>query len=247
MQYNSIKNAIPKEWREKLKSMSVDTEAINANETLCVMINKQNTQINLISNKDIYWKLVKEIQISHVTKYKWENELGIDPDSWSYYFQIPKLIRDTKIRSFQYKLILKLTPCNLYLNRIGKANSDICNYCQDIDNLVHYIYSCENTKRFWSSFQNWWNQMEKTNIEINGLIAVMGVRSKSDKFNKLNACIQMARWHIYVEKLNLHEPSLYKFLITLKYKIKIEKIISVRNNNLSNFEKLWGAIEEHID
>jgi hypothetical protein len=33
----------------------------------------------------------------------------------------------------------------------------------------------------------------------------------------------------------------------LKYKIKIEKIISSKNNNMSKFDKLWGEIEEYIE
>jgi hypothetical protein len=102
-------------------------------------MNKQTLPINLITNKEIYWHFVKQIQLPHVTKIKWEQELDIHPNSWSYVFQNILLIRDTKIRSFQYKLILNLIPCNLYLYRINRSNTYNCNFCHNIDNITHYI------------------------------------------------------------------------------------------------------------
>jgi hypothetical protein len=247
MQYNSLKDAIPKEWREKLKTEEVYKEMIADNDALYVELNKQNIQVNYISNKEIYWKIIKQIQIPHVTKDKWETELNIDSECWTYYFQNPILIRDTKIRSFQYKLIFNLIPCNLYLYRIGKANSFKCNFCQEIDNISHYFYNCNSTKQFWSGVQNWWNTMEEDEITIDKLTALMGIRSKRSKFDKLNVCLQMARWHIYIEKLNGKEPFLYKLLCMLKYKIKIEKLICLRSNNIRKFNKIWGEIEEYIE
>jgi hypothetical protein len=89
--------------------------------------------------------------------------------------------------------------------------------------------------------------MEKSEISIDISTAMFGIKSKNDKFNKINACLQMARWHIYIEKLNTHEPSLYKCLCLLRYKIRIEKIISLRNNVMNKFDKLWGEIEEQIE
>jgi hypothetical protein len=59
--------------------------------------------------------------------------------------------------------------------------------------------------------------------------------------------VQIARWYIYIEKLNQEEPSLYKFLCHLRYKIKIEKLIYLRNNQSAPFELLWGDIETYIE
>jgi hypothetical protein len=89
--------------------------------------------------------------------------------------------------------------------------------------------------------------MENDTINIDKLTVIFGIKCKSHKYDKLNACLQLARWHIYTEKLNLHEPALYKFLCMLKYKIKNEKIISLKNNTMSKFDELWGEIEEYIE
>jgi hypothetical protein len=247
LKYNSIKDAIPKSWREKLKTIDVPRNNININENLHIKINNQQIPLNLINNKMAYWKLIEKIQIPHVTKAAWEDELKVDKNEWKHVFNIPLVIRDTKIRTFQYKLILNLIPCNQYLFRIKRHDTNICNYCPAEDNITHYFYECTNTKQFWLGFQNWWNQMQNDDIIITDKIALVGLIGNMKVFNKINACIQLARWYIYCEKLNLQEPFLYRFLCQLRYKIKIEKIICQRNGTTKKYANMWESIEEYLD
>jgi hypothetical protein len=72
MEYNSLKDSIPRTWREKLKTEDVCKEMIPDDGAVFVELNKQNIQVNYVSNKEIYWKLIKQIQLPHVTKEKWE-------------------------------------------------------------------------------------------------------------------------------------------------------------------------------
>ena len=142
---------------------------------------------------------------------------------------------------------MNLIPCNLYLYRIGQSNSYLCNTCNIIDNITHYFYACNPVLAFWSSLQDWWNNMTGENISITKDIAIMGLIKSSDTNDTLNACLLLARWHIYTEHLNQQQPCLYKFLCQLKYKIKVEKQIHLRNNKITLFNNMWREIEEHID
>ena len=90
--------------------------------------------------------------------------------------------------------------------------------------------------------------MEDDNININKRTAILGVKCKSKKLDKLQCLsINGKIAYIYMEQINQHEPSLYKFLCMLKYKIKIEKIMSLKNNNMSKFDTLWGEIKEKTE
>jgi hypothetical protein len=182
-----------------------------------------------------------------VTKIKWETELNIDEKQWPDIFYNSFKIRDTKIRALQYKLIMNLVPCNLYLYRIGKLNSYRCNYCQNIDHISHYFYECEDTKFFWLNLQNWWNTLSNGNIQLDKRAAIIGLAGKNKTLEQLNAILQLARWYIYTEKLNMQSPFLYRFLIQLKYKLKVEKSIYLRNNKLAKYENMWEDVEEYIN
>jgi hypothetical protein len=142
---------------------------------------------------------------------------------------------------------MNLVPCNLYLYRIGKINTNLCNTCNKIDHQIHYFYECEETKHFWESVQNWWNNMMNDTLLIDKTTAIFGKINKNKKKDQLNAILQLARWYIYTEKFNFKIPFLYKFLCHIKYKIKIEKLIYTRNNQISKFDKMWEEIEEYID
>ena len=64
LQYSSLKDAIPTEWRKKLKSMNITANAIShTTEQVHITTNKKTKNINIITNKDIYWIFIKNIQI----------------------------------------------------------------------------------------------------------------------------------------------------------------------------------------
>jgi hypothetical protein len=245
LDYNSLKDAIPKHWREKLKTMKIERDTINSKENPYLIIKKKYIPLQVLTNKMIYWELIEKIRITAVTKYKWTHELGLKEETWENIFLVSKVIRDTKIRTFQYKLLFNLIPCNLYLFRIGRNNSDKCHLCNGIDNITHYFYDCVDTKQFWSSLQNWWNIMDVETIDITKDLAMIGIPCEGKEM--LNACLQLARWYIYTERIKQKSTFLYRFLCYLKYKIKIEKMICQKNNQMKFFEKTWQKMEEHLN
>jgi hypothetical protein len=89
--------------------------------------------------------------------------------------------------------------------------------------------------------------MESENLVITKDLAIIGTLTLSNKTDKLNACLQLARWYIYCEKLKLETTRLYRFLCLLKYKIKLEKMICQGNHQNALYERMWLGIEEHIN
>jgi hypothetical protein len=247
LRYSSLKVAIPNSWRNKLKTEEVEQIEISSNESPSIEINEHQVRTEKITNKMIYWELIEKIRITPIIKEKWLKEFNIPEDYWENIFEVAKIIRDTKIRTFQYKLIFNLTPCNLYLFRIGKSNTPTCHHCDEVDNIVHYFHNCNETNAFWIALQNWWNKMENENLTITKEMALLGTNLGVIENEKLGACLQLARWHIYIEKLNGRSPFLYKYLCLVKYKIKIEKLICQNNNQNKFYKKLWQDIEIYID
>ena len=248
LSYNSLKDAIPKLWRTKVKTMQVPTNVINNKESPYIQIDTHQINAQLITNKLIYWKIINNIFVSPITKDKWIQELALDENTWESYFEISKVISDTKIRVFQYKVLFNLTPCNLYLFRIGKRANCICNFCNLTDNIAHYFYVCQGTQSFWSGFENWWNMMETDTLVINKKLAMLGTLEKGKLLERLNALLLLARWYIYTSKqIKAEEPFMYKFLCQLKYKLKIERMIALRKGSMDHFEIIWGSVETYLD
>jgi hypothetical protein len=180
MTYNKLKDAIPKHWRKLLKTMQVTNNAINFNEHIHLKIGKNTKPINQITNHEIYWILVNKKQQKTIIIEKYKHELDIKEDQWENIFTIPKVIRDTKIRAFQYKLLFNLTPCNLYLKRIKRSETDRCNWCHEIDDTAHYFAECKDLNSFWTSFAQWYAGMTNKSLTVTVENIMIGYMDKQE-------------------------------------------------------------------
>jgi hypothetical protein len=75
---------------------------------------------------------------------------------------------------------------------------------------------------------------------------MVGFSGQSADARAMNACILMAKWHLYKCKLNEDSIFFYKFLCELKYNLMIEKAIALRENRLNLYNEMWQQIEDAI-
>ena len=246
LKYNKLKESIPQEWRKILKTQRIAKDDISFKDKIFLNINKNPKSLKLVTNKDIYWLHVKKKQVEPIIKAKLEHELGINEEDWESIFLIPKTVMNTKIRAFQYKVLFNLIPCNMYLKKIQRSDTDRCDQCGALDDPIHYFYECEQMETFWSRFNNWWKNMMDIELNLNRKVILVGCIDNIDKVDTLNACILIAKWHIYKNRLNNDRIFFYKFLCELKYALIIEKKIALRNNNLQKYNMSWERVENFI-
>jgi hypothetical protein len=242
--YNTLKDVIPLNWRKKIKTKKIPRDVTNVNETHTIKNNEICIPLHNITNKLLYWMLIKKKQTSPITKDKWKNEFGIEDSEWTQVFTMSNVIKDTKIKTLQYKVLFNLIPCKLYLFIIKKSDSFLCTECNVTDNIIHFMYSCTDTSRFWKTFEHWWNDMMNVTIKIDKKMVIIGDMSKDNE--QLNACLLIAKWFIYCEKIHEKDVFFYKFLCHLKHKLIIEKMIYIRNNKYEKYLILWEHIEDYI-
>ena len=246
-EYNSIKDAIPSEWRKRLKKRNVNNNEISINDTIQIKIGKNQKPINKLTNKDVYWTFINNIATKPIIIDKMQMDYNIETSQMEKVFAITKVLRQTKIRTFQYKVLFNLIPCNLYLNRIERSDTDKCASCQTLDDIPHYFYECNEVKYFWEELNRWWNNVTETDRIINQRDIILGILENKQRFFTLNACILLAKWHIYKCKLDNSKIYFYKFVCDFKYFLKIEKIIYQKQDHLDQYNKTWGNIELQLN
>jgi hypothetical protein len=246
MKYNMIKSAIPMAWKKALKKSRVTTNAISNEENPHLQINKNPVDMNLLTNRKVYWCIIDKIKIEPVVFAKWERELQIGHDEWKEIFRNGLVVKETKLRTFQYKVIYNLIPCGLYLKRIEKAENDKCPFCGKLDDIIHYFGDCHELQSFWQSFASWWAGISHRIVELDLRTIMFGGIEGMKLRNEFNICLIVAKWHIYKEKLSGSLPFFYKFLCEMKYRLNIERYIAARNNKLAKFETDWDPILDEI-
>jgi hypothetical protein len=145
-----------------------------------------------------------------------QRELDVEEDKCKLVFTMPRVVTNTKIRAFQYKLLYNLTPCNLDLKRIKRSDSDKCNWCQEVDDTSHYFASSSELVPFWNSFTKWCQGVFEEEIHFTVKYVLIGILNKNIKYETINACILIAKWRIYKDKLNNKNTFFYKYLCKLK-------------------------------
>jgi hypothetical protein len=246
LQYTSLKDTIPAEWRRILKQINITAEAISFQETIHIKIKKNLKPIQKLTNKDIYWVFIRNIQVQPIITNKLEQLYSITQEQWKSIFTMSAVVKGTKLRAFQYRILFNLIPCNLYLNKIKKSDSDKCATCNEQDDLSHYLYNCRETEIFWNSFTRWWNNVSGEHRILSEKDVIIGILDNTVRHETLNACIIIAKWHIYKNKLKESSTFFYKFLCDMKYYLEIEKTIAIKNQKLTKYHQKWQQVENYI-
>lgn len=74
--------------------------------------------------------------------------------------EVYRLTRVTKLQSFQYKILHRTIPCNVYLKQIRIKDSDWCPFCDESDTITDFIFSCSNVQPFWEAICAWFRQAD---------------------------------------------------------------------------------------
>ncbi len=238
-----IRQSIPHVWRKSLCS----NEKYTLSDEVFISLDNKNYCISDISSKLCYWYFVNQKRRDPTCIQRWTevypNLKDGDPNLWSCVFKLSfSICRETKLQSFQYRLLHRLITCHEKLYEMKLVKDPRCEFCGELDNLKHFFLFCNNVNAFWDSLFRWWNRMSDTQIspdfdELEESI-LFGFHAKGEIFIVLNYCILLAKYYIYRQRIhNGNCIQFYDFLVELKYKLSLEKNICTINGTSQLFDK----------
>ena len=239
-----LRQSLPYNWRKAL----LQTSKYHIYNEPCITMCNNTIPYAKCNTKQFYWQLVVGKKQTPTCVTKWQQ---IYPDirieHWEDIFcQAFKVCRETKLQSFQYKIIHRLTNCNKKLFDMNIKDSPKCTYCPATDDIRHFFLECPKVKQFWMQFFNWWNRVGDTIIPHCGEeVVLFGFPSANDIFVVLNYCMLQAKYFIYKRRLYYeNDVDLYKYLISLKYILKLELYICKKNGTPEKFEKFVNLYDD---
>lgn len=131
----------------------------------------------------------------------------------------------TKLQSFAYKLIYRLTPCNKYLERIKIKQTDFCSYCAEVDSISHFFIQCDNVAPFWNNLDSWCLRFLMIRMhDISSTERLLGVTRNLPDAMMINWIILKDKCFIQKRKLfHNTEISLIGFLAEARASLSTEK------------------------
>jgi hypothetical protein len=249
MEYNALKAAIPAPWRKAVKKMKIPNQAISNKESAFVTCNDRTLALSIAENKDVYWDFVTKKITEPIVAHKWCTAFKIEKAEWTSLFTNYAKINDTKLKAFQFKILYNLIPCNQYLKRIKRSDTDKCPTCNLLDDITHYLIECSSTLIIWQQLTRWWQGVTHQEVNLTTKDIVVGLTRRINKIemkDQLEEIIMTTKWTIHANKQLKETTCFYQVLLNIKKMLQIQKFIATKNNTPEKYETKWGSIEDYL-
>ena len=239
--FYSLKSAIPKSWLSKIKNEDI----IEFKPSLASNCLKN---ISVLRNSSIYKSNIVQIAQNPTSQNKWvEYYPYLESAPWKTIYRIPyRVVKDTYTQSVQYKILHRIFNCNYKLFLWKIKPSPVCDLCNQCDTLEHFFYTCTIVKSFWDSICKWLYSCTGIKIDLKLLEILLGITQEGELFYCLNYLIITGKVYIKNCRQNNRPICFLNFLIYLKSKLEIERIIFLKNQQQDIFSKRYLFLEESL-
>ena len=240
MDYCSIMAAIPRDWKIRLKYYAY-REPLDCPTPLDIPENSKSKP-----SKRIYWSLIqKNFHTSNSLKYIWQNNLKteISDDSWNLTFiNFLKWVKPTKLRNFQYRLLMNTLTTNVHRHKWRKEISELCTFCNESkEYVIHLLCECRHVRNLWRLLSRLTKQFLKIDHEYT-VIEICLNNYKGKKVDIINLFIIVMKQYIYASKCFNEKPNFNDFMTRLARSHNHEKLHAAEIKKSKKIYKKWQDI-----
>ena len=159
-----LRQSLPLEWRRALRNHNSNIAILREPYIYNQGEIKTLTQI---STKWVYSIYINYKYVTPACITKWNLIQNRCEEEWADIFKRPYLcVRETKLQSFQFKLIHRIINCNKKLFDMKIKPSPQCTYCDELDDISHFFFQCRNVYGLWCAFFNLWNETNYGRVDF---------------------------------------------------------------------------------
>lgn len=189
-----------------------------------------------------YKELVMTLKVKQPYKEKWAERLtDIGEDEWLYIHSMPfKCTKNTKLQSFQYKVVHNILATQKTLLQYKLSTSDLCTFCEEAtETIQHLLFSCPYTRQCWSDLETWLRPI----LEITDLVMEKHILLGSFQECIVDLIFIVSKYSIYISKLKGERPKLDSIKRALKQEYTVEREIAKRDaRQQEKFNTRWGNL-----
>ena len=245
MYYISLIDAIPQEWRKKLKRANINLDIVNTDELPHVKMTGGDRAVTLTSTREYYWKMMANIEGTPSCYKAWADRLGIEHsrEDWQKIFMLPKqCVRDTRIIEMQYKILHRCYATESIICKWDSSVLSTCDKCQKKANILHNFYSCPDIKQFWCEIEDTVVdnlKLSPVNLSVSDVIFGRYVGVKNELLNHM---LLHAKYYLHTTKIQNRSISIVHFKNYYKKMLDTEKERYAFINKERDFERIFGQV-----
>ncbi len=253
LDYLSITTAIPKEWCNLIKNKPKSNHDCDLKSGPIIKVKDVFTNLVKLKCKDFYWFYIDKLFVKPTSRDTWARKNGLDFDNvtWKHIYSLPNtLTMDTRLQTFQFKIIHRVFACNYNLLVWNKRNDNLCEFCDknSVDDLFHYFIECPIMTDFWKCVYNLWKNIFGISIPLTNVEILFGILNfTSDKVVCcLNYILLTAKFYIYNCKSQCTDIVFHAYCRELKSLLETKKYIMYNNGKKEGFDSIWAPMLQYL-
>ena len=234
----SLTDAVPVEWRKRVKQSAHYTRPELRNK-VHLKIDNADVDLSSVTSKSLYNAFTMAKQTPPSAQKRFQDQFPDVQFDWNEIYLLSfKVLLETKIREFQYKVLNNIVFTNEKLFKIKMIDSPQFTFRKnEIESLEHLFCNCEITRSFCVALRSW---LMECNINLEPLSffnALFGIFNAGEDFVTVNHLILVEKCYIYRCKLNGVKPAMRVLTTKIGAILNIESRIAFMRNKVEFHDK----------
>ena len=239
MQCNSILSSIPRKWVTALKIHVINENCTTKYESVVKMTKTASF---------IYRKVIVINEIFHAAHLKWVNKFSIFTDFSDFtelFKNVYKVTNNSKLRSFQFRLLHNAIILNDRLSHMIQNQSNLCSFCQiERENVTHFFYHCKVTHQILLDVKTYCLKYSRCESFIISLEKVLSNQVNANPAHIYNFVILITKHYLYVSRCLKTEPSVYGIIRKIRQYENYESFAAKKNNRYQLHLNKWSVLKD---
>ena len=196
------------------------------------------------ASKEYYWKLVETFvpETGNRSLQSWQLDLKSSLTNDDLADLLPtffKLVKASKLRNFQFRLINRILTTNTLRNKWNKQISPLCYYCKIAkETVLHLLVECPYVANCWKNLTRWLNYFLECNVDFSPQMIIYNNYNGKHK-ELINLFIIVMKQYVYATKCMSTNLNFQEYIEKINYWFEIERCHAIKNNYYSRFVRKW--------
>jgi hypothetical protein len=215
LEFLALHTAMPTIWRH------LDKSNLNEEISYGLIYKTQLYPLQKCSSKVVRNILTTNMSVPPISQSFWERKFPNHNFDWQTIWKtIPLIVNEARLITLNWKILCNIYPTNILLQKMGKAESNKCTVCNEVDYLEHFFGRCKQNNDIWIEVQDIIYEKTGKKVELTITDILFGVNKNNTKENKLiNKLIIICKMCI----------SKFKYGKYPNIKLLLKKEINIRN------------------
>ncbi len=238
LQWYGLLSSMPKKW----KRLSV-AELDDVTQGFYMVEHNIKRMIHQVTSKQIYANFIGNIKVTMTNQVYFNQKYGVQNEWEEVYNRIYDTTIESKLRSFQFKIVHNILFTNSRLYNAGLVNSELCSFCKEQrETVYHLFHGCPVVTTVWQYvIQNIFRQFGMNHITIEEKLFGVNARNarEAEYENFVNHIILLTKWHIHKSRIINIMPNINDFKSLICSTRLIEKNIALKRNKVTKHNAKW--------